>query len=130
MSNSLRPHGLSHARLLCPWNSPGQNTGVELFPSPGYLPNPGVKPRSPTLQADSLLSEPRGKSRNTGVGSLSLLQGIFSSQDSNQGLLHCRQIVTAELSGGAEPRWEMIKKHVPSSKLDSSRCGLGGSMQT
>ena len=31
------------------------------FPSPGDLPNPGIKPRSPTLQADSLLSEPPGK---------------------------------------------------------------------
>ena len=28
------------------------------FPSPGDLPNPGVKPRSPALQADSLLTEP------------------------------------------------------------------------
>ena len=32
------------------------------FPSPGYLPNPGIDPRSPALQADSLLSEPPGKS--------------------------------------------------------------------
>ena len=31
------------------------------FPSPGHLPNPGIKPRSPALQADSLLSEPSGK---------------------------------------------------------------------
>ena len=31
------------------------------FPSPGHLPNPGIKPRSPTLQADALPSEPRGK---------------------------------------------------------------------
>ena len=31
------------------------------FPSPGDLPNPGIKPRSPTLQADSLPSEPPGK---------------------------------------------------------------------
>ena len=31
------------------------------FPSPGDLPDPGIKPRSPTLQADSLPSEPRGK---------------------------------------------------------------------
>ena len=31
------------------------------FPSPGDLPNPGIKPRSPTLQVDSLLSEPPGK---------------------------------------------------------------------
>ena len=28
LSNSLRPHGLQPARLLCPWNSPGKNTGV------------------------------------------------------------------------------------------------------
>ena len=33
-----------------------------LFPSPGDLPNPGVEPGSPALQADSLLSEPPGKS--------------------------------------------------------------------
>ena len=51
------------------------------------------KPRSPTLQADSLLSEPPGKPKNTGVGSLSLLQGNFVTQESNQGLLHCRRIL-------------------------------------
>ena len=31
------------------------------FPSPGDLPDPGIKPRSPALQVDSLLSEPPGK---------------------------------------------------------------------
>ena len=31
------------------------------FPSPGNLPNPGIEPRSPTLQADALTSEPPGK---------------------------------------------------------------------
>ena len=54
VSGSLWHHGLQPARLLCPWNSPG---------------------------------------RNTGVGSHSLLQGIFPTQGSNPGLLHCRQIV-------------------------------------
>ena len=34
------------------------------FPSPGHLPNPGIKPRSPTLQADTLTSEPPGKPQN------------------------------------------------------------------
>ena len=43
------------------------------FSSPGDLPNPGMEPRSPTLQADSLLAEPEGKPQKTGVGSLSLL---------------------------------------------------------
>ena len=45
------------------------------------------------MQADSLLSEPLGKLKNTGMGSLSLLQGIFPAQESNQDLLHCRQIL-------------------------------------
>ena len=31
------------------------------FPSPGDLPDPGIEPRSPTLQADALISEPPGK---------------------------------------------------------------------
>ena len=50
LSYSLRPHGLQPARLLDPWNSPGQNTGV---------------------------------------GSHSILQGIFPAQGLNPGLLHC-----------------------------------------
>ena len=52
MSNSLWPHGLQSTRLLCPWDSPGKNTGV---------------------CCHSLL-------------------GIFLTQGSNLGLLHCRQI--------------------------------------
>ena len=56
------------------------------FPFPGDLPNPGFKPRSPTLQADSLLSEPPGKPKNTGDGSLSLLQGTFPTQVLNRGV--------------------------------------------
>ena len=53
MSNSLQPHGLQQStRFLCPWNSPGKNTGV---------------------------------------GSHCLLQGIFPTQGSNPGLLHCRR---------------------------------------
>ena len=63
------------------------------FHSPGDLPNPGIEPRFPALQADSLPAEPPGKPKNTGVGSLSLLQRIFSTQESNWGLLHCRQIL-------------------------------------
>ena len=41
-------HGILQARIL-EWVA---------FPSPGDLCKPGIKPRSPTLQADSLLSEP------------------------------------------------------------------------
>ena len=42
MSDSLQPHGLWPARLLCPWDSPGKNTGVDchsllqkIFPTSG-----------------------------------------------------------------------------------------------
>ena len=50
------------------------------LPSPGDLPNSGIKPRSPALHSDSLPAEPPGKPKNTGVGSLSLLP--FSSGSS------------------------------------------------
>ena len=63
------------------------------FPFLGDLPNSGIEHRSPALQGDSLPSEPQGKPKNTGVGSLPLLQWIFLTQESNQGLLHCRQIL-------------------------------------
>ena len=64
------------------------------FPfSRGSSCNPGIEPRSAALQADCLPAEPQGKPKNTGVGSLSLLQGIFPTQESNQGLLHRRQIL-------------------------------------
>jgi len=35
-------------------------------PPPGDLPNPGIEPKSPRLQADSLLSEPSGKPKDLG----------------------------------------------------------------
>ena len=53
MSDSLQPHGLQPTRLLCPWDSPGKNTGV---------------------------------------GSHSLLHGIFPTQGLNPGPLNYRQI--------------------------------------
>ena len=43
-----------------PWNSPGQNTGVgSLSRLQGYLPNPGIEPRSPALRAHSFPAEPQ-----------------------------------------------------------------------
>ena len=71
------------------------------FPFSRGSSNPGVKPRSPwALQVDSLPAEPQGKPKNTEVGSLSLFQWIFPTQELNQGLLHCRWILyPTELSG-------------------------------
>ena len=74
-------------------DSPGKNAGVGCMPSSRDLPIQGMEPRSPTLQRDSLPSEPPGKPNNPRVGSLSLLQGIFLTQESNRDLLHCRWIL-------------------------------------
>ena len=76
-------HGILQARLM-EWVSVPFSRG----PS-----QPRIKPRYPTLQVDPLPTEAQGKSKNTGVDSLSLPQGIFPTQESNQGLLHCRQIL-------------------------------------
>ena len=86
MSNSLPPHSYSPSGYSVHGESPGMNTGVGC-PPPGDLPNPGIEPRSPTLQVDSLPSEPPGKPKNTGVGSLSLLQGDFRPK--NQTRVSC-----------------------------------------
>ena len=65
-----------------------------LCPLAEDLPNPGkIEPRSPTLQEDCLQTGPPGKPKNTGVGSLFLLQGSFLTQELDQGLLHGRQIL-------------------------------------
>ena len=46
-----------------------------------------------TLRPHGLYSPWNSPGQNTRVGSLSLLQGIFPTQELNQGLLHCRQIL-------------------------------------
>ena len=52
------PMDCSSCRLLCPWDSPGKNTGVCCyFLLQGDLPHPGIKLESPALWADSLLSD-------------------------------------------------------------------------
>ena len=62
VSNSLRPRGLQHSRLLCPWGfSRQEHWSGSPCPPPGDLPSPGIEPRSPALQADPLPSEPPGK---------------------------------------------------------------------
>ena len=74
-------HGILQARIL-EWVA---------SPSPGNLSNPGIEPRSPTLQADSLPAEPQGKAKNIEVGSLST--GRSLAQELNQSLLNCRRIL-------------------------------------
>ena len=58
--NSLSCVQLYQAPLSMEFSRQGCWSGLP-FPSPGDLPNPGIEPGSPTLQADVLLSEPPGK---------------------------------------------------------------------
>ena len=58
---------------------------------------------SNSLQPHGLYSRWNSPGQNTGVGSLSLLQGIFPTQGLNPGLLHCRQILY-QLSYHGSPR--------------------------
>ena len=108
MSDSLWPYWLWPSRLLCPWGFSRQEYWSGLpCPPPGALPNPGIKPRSPKLQADSLLFDPPEKPKNTAVGSLFLIQGIFPTQESNHGLLHCRWIL-CQLNYQGSPTIEIV----------------------
>ena len=58
---------------------------------------------SDSLQSHGLYSQWNSPDQNTGMGSLSLLQGIFPTQGSNWCLQHCRQILY-QLSHKASPR--------------------------
>ena len=92
-----------------------------LLSSLGDLPSPGIEPRSPTLQVDSLPAEPQEKPKNTGVGSLSLLQRIFLTQKLNWGLLHCRQILyQLSYQGSLKEHQQRIKASLAEPKGYSS----------
>ena len=100
-----KTEGVPHwARCLTPWTSPGQNTGVGNIPLLRGSSQPRDRTQVSPLQADSLLAEP-GKPKNAGVGSLSLLQGIFPTQESSQGLLHCRRVLYQMSYQGSPPYW-------------------------
>ena len=95
MSNSVRPRRQQPTRLPRPWGSPGKNTGMGCH---FLLQCMKVKSEREDAQSYPTLSDPMdcslpGSSESTGVGSNSLLQGIFPPQGSNPGLLHCRQIL-------------------------------------
>ena len=64
------------------------------FPSPGDLPDPGIYPRSPALQADSLPSEPPGK-----VFKESASCSVMSNSVQSQGLYSARLLCPWDFPG-------------------------------
>ena len=70
-------------------------------------------------------SEPPGKPKNTGVESLPLIQGNFLKQESNRGLLHCRQILY-QLSylGSPVPQYiscKFIKRYWRTARIEKKK---------
>ena len=61
------------------------------FPSPGDLPDPGIEPMSPTLQADALTSEPPGKSK------VPLLNKIYFFDTVKQGSNNSSEFIVRSL---------------------------------
>ena len=55
------PGTVAYQASLCMGFSRQENWSGLPFPSPGDLPDPGIEPRFPTLQADALLSDPPGE---------------------------------------------------------------------
>ena len=77
MSHSLQHCGLQTTRLLCPWDSPGKNTGVGChFLLEGIFPTRGSYPGLP-LQPDSLLSEPPGPVQRPGKPGIYLYIHVY-----------------------------------------------------
>ena len=106
--------------------SPGKNTGMPCHALlQGNLPNPGIEPRSPALQADSLPAEPPKQPKNTGMNRLSLLQGIFPAQESNQGLLPGRRILY-QLSYQGSPPEDFAMLLLPRQAAWAVICGSAG----
>ena len=68
---------------------------ILIFPSPGECPNPGIKPRSPALQADSLSTEAPGKSiliysHEIKEGPKSAMVSLFQSYKISERAIHTR----------------------------------------
>ena len=142
---TLRPHGLQLTRLLCPWDFPGKDIGVDchfllqgIFLTQGSNPGllhwrqmlyplshegtvtwgPSQISISRSVVSDSL--RPHGlqptrllcpwdfPGKDIGVGCHFLLQGIFPTQGSKPGPLHCRQILY-QLSYKGSPLFAIVR---------------------
>ena len=121
----------SHSRVQLfetPWTIQSMEFSRPAYWSGKPLPSPGdfPKPRSLTLWVDSLPAELWGKPKNTGVGSLPLLQQIFPTQISNQGLLHCSCILyqlsyhRSQTKGHIKKTWRVERKSLSKWKVVSS----------
>ena len=128
MSDSLWPHGLQPIRFLCPWDSPGKNTGTGshsllqgIFLTHGWNPGrlgfftPGSNPAVRKLQTDSALSEPPGKPINKAIQKENIFNHSipwkvqwYSTPAGIQGLASSEQ-ARRVTDWRRERRWEMVE---------------------
>ena len=127
MSDSLWPHGLVALQTPPPWNSPGKGYWSGLpSPAPGDFPDPGITPRSPALQADSLPSEPPEKGlKETGCNwiersSFGHLE-VLSKQWASLSLATFKY----RLDGGGQPCLT-VNREIPSYSTVSGICLVNG----
>ena len=73
------------------------------------------------MQADSLPAELPWKYKNTGLGSLPLLQGIFRTQELNRGLQHCRILYQLTYQGSPG---DSVVKNTPANEGEAGDVGL------
>ena len=94
MSDSWPHQSLQPSRLLCPWDSPGKNTGVVCYAFlQGIFPTQGSNPSLPHCRWILYCLSHKGSSLTLEWVAYPFCRGIIPTQESNQGLLHCRQIL-------------------------------------
>ena len=100
-------HGILQARIL----------ELLAFPLSLGSSNPRDRTQSPKLQLDSLPAERQGKPKNTEMGSLSLLQRNFPTQESNWDLQNCKWILSQlSYQGSSEVDQKLMLEGLVSSK--------------
>ena len=111
MEGSLGENGYMYVygwvSLLSTWNYPNIVNQLLNWIELNWIESHSVM--SDSLRPYRLYSPWNSPGQNTGVSSLSLLQGIFPTQGSNPGLLHCRQILY-QLSYQGSPTLQSKKK--------------------
>ena len=100
MSDSLRPHGLQPTRPLCPWDSPGKNTGVGCQALlQGIFPTQGMNPHLLCLlhwQVGSLPLALPGKSRG-GIQFNRILSAQWNTGKQKKFFSSCEKLVSSHL---------------------------------
>ena len=96
-------HGVTKSRTRLSYFTKQRIPEWIAMPSSSGSFQPDIKPRSPAVQADSLLNEPPRKLKNTVLGNLSLLQGILPTEELNWDLLYCRRILYQLSYQGSPP---------------------------